>query len=95
MYIKIIFSNACRSVVPANMTLQEFHAAKKNPRGYIINVHEHKTDYAYGPANVFLSCEDFDILKTFVEFARPQVIPKELNVFLSYRGNSQTGEDIS
>jgi len=43
----------------------------------------------------FLSFEDFDMLKTFVELARPQVIPKESNVFLSYRGNSQTGGDIS
>jgi len=53
LYIKILFSNTCLSGVPAKMTLEEFHAAKKNPRGYIINVHEHKTDYAYGPANVF------------------------------------------
>ena len=95
LYMIIIFSNGCRSGVPANMTINEFESARKTAQGYVIEVHDHKTDYSFGPYGITLSNDDFSMLNVFVKFARPQIFPKEPLVFLSFRGNPQTGGDIS
>ena len=95
--ILCLFGNACRSGVLAGMLMTEYTAAYQKPSGiWCIEVDEHKTDYKFGPVEILLPESDFQLLNTYVTYARPSINPQdESNVFLSYSGRSLTGGDLS
>ena len=70
---QITIANTHRSGVLANMTMTEFHKAKRCERSYIISVKKHKTADIHGPARVVLSPTLFDYLKVFVAEVRSVV----------------------
>ena len=70
---QITIANAHRSGVLANMTMAEFHKAKRWEGSYIISVKKHKTADIHGPARVVLSPTLFDYLKVFVAEVRSVV----------------------
>lgn len=95
IYFTIHFTLAQRSGVTANMTMNEFLKAKKIDGVWIIDVWNHKTVETYGPAKVILSEDNFNILKTYIDFARIQTNPRCNEVFLSWSGRKVKSGDIS
>jgi len=97
LFVIIHFSNACRSGVTVNMTIEEYNKARHVPEkgGYIIEVQNHKTDFVYGPAQVFFTDYDFEMLQIFVNHARAQVSTTNNTVFLSWTGRSLASGDVS
>ena len=97
LYSLVHFSNSHRSGVTANMTLEEFQKAKQDKDGiWTILVWDHKTVSDYGPANVELTSDSYELLNTFVNQIRPKMkIIKSNNVFLSWEGKRVTSGIIS
>jgi hypothetical protein len=52
---QVILTNACRSGVLANVTVQEFQQVRKIDNNYVISVVNHKTAFMYGPAKLVLA----------------------------------------
>jgi len=79
------------------MLMTEYAAAYQKPSGnWCIEVNEHKTDYKFGPVEIFLTPSDYELLKIYVTLARLSLNPQDKgNVFPSYTGRSLTGGDVS
>ncbi|XP_066924402.1 uncharacterized protein [Clytia hemisphaerica] len=96
LFTRIHFTNACRSGVTANMTVNEFNSGKMlNDGRYMFRVAKHKTRRKYGPANVTLSNRDYNLLKLFIDHIREQLPVQSDTVFLSWSGRDQKSGDIS
>ena len=97
LYTVIHFGNAHRSGVSANMVMKECLKAKKLAGSELIelNVWNHKTADAYGPAIIMLKPNEYVWLKTFINCARSQLESKSENVFLSWCGKPMKSGDIS
>ena len=92
LFVLILFSNACRSGVPAGMLVTEFNSAEiKSDDSYCIKVKDHKTDYLYGPFLLILKPDVYNLLHFFVNKVRDLVNPAAPQVLLSCNGNRMTG----
>ena len=87
---EITITNAHRSGVLANMTIEEFEKANKAEQGsMVIKVSNHKTADTHGPPSIVLSPTLFSYLKVYVSEVR-QVSKsnddKSMPVYLSWSG---------
>lgn len=92
---QIIFVNACRSGVLANMTAEEFYQARDIDGQKVVSVKDHKTTCLYGPAKVVLNPTLFSWLHIFVMNIRSQISSNANYVFLSWTGEKMSSGDIS
>ena len=61
-----------------------------------INVKDHKTYRYYGPARVTFTINEFDMMKTYVEYVRGNLkVQQSDKVFLSWSGRAMASGDIS
>jgi len=85
----IIFSNAQRPGVVQFMTVQEFNdRTETGDEQILINVKEHKTASAQGPANVVISSEVEAMMITYLSNVRVRVCTQQFNTrfFLTFTG---------
>ena len=95
---QITITNAHRSGLLGNMTMAEFHKAKRCKGSYIISAKKHKTADIHGPARVVLSPTLFDYLKVFVAEVRSVVTLNKDDddvVILSWSGARLASGQIS
>ena len=93
--LEITIANAHRSGVLANMTLEEYKAAKRVDDSMVISVKDHKTADTHGPARVVLSLSLFSYLRLYVSEMRSQMEDStseeygsnKRSVFLSWNGS--------
>jgi len=87
---QIIISNANRSGVLANMTLDEFSGAQLVDGSYVLSVTSHKTAFMYGPAKIVLTPILYSWMSVFVKYLRSQITKRITGnakyVFLSWTG---------
>jgi site-specific recombinase XerD len=90
---QIIIANANRSGVLANMTVNDFFAARVVDDNHVVSVANHKTAFAYGPAKIVLNPSLFSWMTIFVKYVRCQVRGKTSFLFLSWNGeNMESGQ---
>jgi hexokinase len=70
---QIVVTNANRSGVLANMSVDEFNAVRQTDGSFVVSVTKHKTASTYGPAKVVLSKSLHSWLSVFVSKVRPNV----------------------
>jgi hypothetical protein len=73
---QIVVTNANRSGVLANMSVDEFNAVRQTDGSFVVSVKNHKTAATYGPAKVVLSKSLHSWLSVFVSKVRPNVAIK-------------------
>ena len=101
--LKITIANAHRSGVLANMTLEEYKAAKRVDDSMVISVKDNKMADTHGPARVVLSLSLFSYLRLYVSEMRSQVEnstseeygSNKSRVFLSWNGCKLESGQIS
>lgn len=101
--LEITIANADRSGVLANMTLEEYKAAKRVDDSMVISMKEHKTADTHGPAHVVLSLSLFSYLRLYVSEMQSQVEDStseeygsnKSRVFLSWNGCKLESGQIS
>ena len=101
--LEITIANAHRSGVLANMTLEEYKAAKRVDDSMVISVKDHKTADTHGPARVVLSLSLFSYLRLYVSEMRSQMEDStseeygsnKRSVFLSWNGSKLESGQIS
>ena len=99
--VEVQTNNTCG--VLANMTLEEYKAAKRVDDSMVISVKEHKTADTHGPARVVLSLSLFSYLRLYVSEMRSQVEDStseecgsdKSRVFLSWNGCKLESGQIS
>ena len=95
-HINIAFSNAQRSGATANMTIQEFQAAKLQQNGkMLIEVWDHKTVVQFAAVNLQLYQKDFEQLQLFVYGPRKRMQVASNAAFISWSGKKVSGGDVS
>jgi len=98
LLVEIALTNANRSGVLANMTTNEFMAARLVDGQYVVSVSEHKTATTYGAAKIVLTPSLYQYMKVYCEKFRPQVVAADKNppeLFLSWHGLPLTGGQIT
>jgi site-specific recombinase XerD len=96
---QVIISNANRSGVLANMTVQEFLTARQIGESFVISVTSHKTAHVYGPAKIVLTQTLFGWLSIFVTHVRSQITQRFSGkggfLFLSWTGEKLESGQIT
>jgi site-specific recombinase XerD len=96
---QIIITNANRSGVLSNMTVDEFRAARKIDDSYVVSVRTHKTASVHGPATVVLSLTLFNWINVFLEHVRCQVATRVSDktrfLFLSWNSEKMESGQIT
>ena len=97
---QIMIDNANRAGVVVYMTIQEFKRARREGDRHVVRVLKHKTDYAYGPAQIVLTSHLYNHLKIFVKEMRSRLPFKgqdhgDAKLFLSWGGNEMQSSQMS
>ncbi|CAB3983100.1 Hypothetical predicted protein [Paramuricea clavata] len=66
----LCINNGSRAGALANMTLEEFRAAKRHDSEYLVNVKKHKTFATHGPAHIVFSLSLFKWTEIFISKCR-------------------------
>jgi len=90
LLLQIILSNANRSGVLANLTLEQFNGAQFVDGSYVLSVSQHKTAFMYGPAKIVLTPMLYSWMSLFVKYVRSQITKRAtgnaMYLFLSWTG---------
>lgn len=91
---KIIYLNGQRPGVVTKMTVNEFKAKEEEDGEYVIKVMDHKTTGSFGPAEVVVSIDLYQMMEQYFEHIRNNITPQnemyENRFFLTNTGNEFT-----
>ena len=90
----IIFLNGQRPGVVQKMTIEEWESKELEGDHWVIDVMDHKTSEAFGPANVAVSTKIADLMEGYYANIRSNIIPQNSvyakRFFLTNTGNEFT-----
>ena len=96
LFFEFCISNAHRSGVLANVTVQQFKKGKWDDEGNLIMmVLKHKTSASHGPAVLLANKEIAGMLTTFIKKVRKNIIAGIDNIFTSWTGVKMQSGAIS
>jgi len=92
----IAFTNANRSGVLANMTLEEFNKDRVVDGHYVVSVSDHKTAASYGLAKIILPTSLYSWMIIYAKRIRPHIASKVIpELFITWRGDSLTSGQVT
>jgi len=97
LWLAISFTNANRSGVLSNFTLEDYYRSLQNHKegdDAIFRIQKHKTDAAYGDACIVLNPKQLDMLRGYMR-ARDQIAMVSDRVFVTYAGKAMSQSSIS
>jgi site-specific recombinase XerD len=100
LLLQILLSNANRSGVLREVTVDQIKQAREVDGRIVISVQEHKTAWKYGPAKLVVTAMVMSWLRIFIRHVRPQVLEGKMNegerhLFLSWTGEQLSSGQIS
>jgi hypothetical protein len=94
----LCINNGSRAGALANMTLEEFRAAKRHDSEYLVNVRKHKTFATHGPAHIVFSLSLFKWTEIFISKCRNALSDVDTTntspVFLTWSQKGMTSSHI-
>ena len=92
-----VISNASRSGAIANVTAEEFAAARTRNDQVIVSVRNHKTAHCHGPAKLVLSLTLHGWLQAYFKHFRSHVcnISSDPHLFLSWNGDKLSSGQVT
>ena len=88
---QIIYLNGQRPGVVQKMTIDEWRSRQEEDGEYVINVMEHKTTGAFGPAKIVVSRKVSEVMEAYLLYVREKITPQnrvfEKRFFLTNTGN--------
>ena len=99
LLVEISIDNANRAGVLSNMTLKELNKATAEDDRFLINVMDHKTFHIHGPAQIVLTSNLHNWMKTFVQEVRSKVpgvgTEEHQPVFPSFNGTKLQSSQVN